>query len=84
MIFDTLDLKDLSFYVMFVVLYFIVPWALIEATYSERCRLDLKPLWTYKKVLDKFAAFLVIAFWCHTSYMILWTLIQKVTTNFLS
>jgi len=78
---DAINFKDLSFYIMFVVLYFIVPWALIEATYSQKCRIDLKPLWTYKKVLDKFAAFLVIAFWCHTSYMVLWTLTQKVTTG---
>jgi hypothetical protein len=75
-----LDFRDLSFSIMFVFLYFIVPWALIETTYNEKFRLDLKPLWIYKNKLDKFAVIIIIAFWAHTSYMILSTLIQKVTT----
>jgi hypothetical protein len=75
-----LDFRDLSFSIMFVFLYFIVPWALIEATYNDKFRIDLKPLWIYKNKLDKFAVIIIIAFWAHTSYMILSTLIQKVTT----
>jgi len=77
---DAIAWKDLSFYIMFAVLYFLVPWALIEATYSDRCRLDLKPLWIYKGKLDKFAVIVVIGFWCHTSYMILQTLMQRAST----
>lgn len=77
---DNLDLKDVSFYVMFVILYFIVPWIVIEATYSKTMRLDLRELWTYKERLDKFATILMIGFYIHSASMVLWTFAQKVTT----
>ena len=75
-----IDHKDIAFYGMAVVLYFLVPWVLVQATYSEHTRLDLAPLWTHQGRIDKFAVILLIAFWVHTSSLILWTMLRTVST----
>ena len=78
------DLKDLAFYIMFVVLYFVVPWIVVSASYSERCKFDVRSLWERKGGGGKLDGLFLIAigtWWVHTSSMILWTIVQKVTTG---
>lgn len=77
---DDVDLKDISFYVMFVVLYFLVPWIVVKASYDKRFKFDLSDLWLYKDRIDKLAVILMVTWWIHTSSMILWTLLRQVTT----
>jgi len=77
---DAILLKDLSFYIMFVVLYFLVPWAVVAASYSKRTKFDLSSLWTHKGQIDKLAVILMVTWWVHTSSMILWTVMRTVTS----
>ena len=77
---DSILLKDLSFYIMFAVLYFLVPWAVVAASYSSRTKFDLSSLWTHKKQIDKLAVILMVTWWVHTSSMILWTVMRSVTS----
>lgn len=75
-----LDLKDIAFYTMFVVLFFIVPWTVVKASYDERFEFDLSDLWVFNDRIDLFRVMVLIAFWAHTSSNILWTLVQRITT----
>jgi hypothetical protein len=77
---DAIDLRDVSFAIMFVVLYFIIPWIVVQKTYDKRSRFDIADLWTHRGRIDKLAVILMLTWWAHTSSMILWTLVQKVTT----
>jgi len=80
---DALDLKDLSFYIMFAVLYFIVPWIVVKASYSKKTNFDLRSLWERKggKSIDGLFVILICTWWVHTSSMILWTIVQRVQTQ---
>lgn len=75
-----IDGKELAFHIMFVVLFFMVPWTLVKMTYDDRYKLDISDLWTFNKRIDLFRVMVLTAFWAHTSSMILWTLAQKITT----
>ena len=77
---DFIDLKDLAFYIMFAVLYFLIPWIIVTATYSSKSRIDLSQLWMYKGAPDKFAVIIMTAFWVHTASMMLWAFARSVTT----
>jgi hypothetical protein len=80
---DFIDLKELSFYIMFAVLYFVVPWIVVKASYSIKTKFDLRSLWERKggKSIDGLFVILICTWWVHTSSMILWTIVQKVQTQ---
>lgn len=77
---DAVDLKEISFYIMFAVLYFVVPCIVVMATYSKKNKFDLSDLWMYNGHIDKLAVILMCTWWIHTSSMILWTIVQRVQT----
>jgi len=77
---DAILLKDLAFYIMFALLYFVVPWIVVSASYSGRTRFNLSSLWTHKGQIDKLAVILMATWWIHASSMILWTVMRTVTT----
>lgn len=74
------DGKDFAFHIMFVVLFFLVPWLLVKMSYDDRYKLDVSDLWTFNKHIDLFRVIVLSAFWAHTSSMILWTLVRQITT----
>ena len=79
---DAIDAKDLSFYIMFAVLYFVVPCLVVKASYDDRYKFDVRSLWERKNgKLDGLFLILLVTWWVHTSSMILWTIVQKVQTQ---
>lgn len=66
---------------VFVLLEFVVPILVIWFSYSERSRFNLTSLWVHQGRIDKLAVILMLTWWTHTSSMILWTLLLKVTTT---
>ena len=75
-----LNPKEVAFYVMFGVLYFVVPFIVVVASYSKRVKFDLSDLWVYNERIDLFRVMVLIAWWAHTSSNILWTIQQQITT----
>lgn len=79
---EHLDLREIAFYVMFMVLYFVVPFIVISASYSNRVKFDIRSLWERKGggALDGLFIIAIGTWWIHSSSMILWTIVQKVQT----
>lgn len=77
---EHVDLKQLSFYIMFVVLYFIVPFIVVRMSYDSRYKFNLSDIWTFNGRIDLFRVMVLIAWWSHTSSNILWTVVQHITT----
>ena len=73
--------QELGFLILFGLLEFGVPIYVVWATYSSKCRLDLRTLWTHQERIDKLAIIIMMTWWTHTSSIILWTFLQKVTTT---
>ena len=73
--------QEIGFLILFALLEFGVPIYVVWASYSERCRLDLKTLWVHQGRIDKLAVIIMLTWWTHTSSIILWTFLQRVTTT---
>ena len=78
---DLLDWKEVTFLFVFFVMVFVIPAAVVWATYCERCRIDFRDLWLYHGRLDKFAVIIMGTWWIHSSSMILWTLLRTISTT---
>lgn len=74
------DNHDWVFLLVFAVLTFGVPVFVAWASYSDKSRIDVRSLWTHNERIDKFAIIVMGTWWVHTNSMLLWTLMQKVTT----
>lgn len=68
------------FLLVFFALVFVVPAAVILATYCERCVIDVRDLWMHQGRIDKFAVIIMGTWWIHSSSMIMWTLLRTVQT----
>lgn len=70
------------FLVVFCVMVFVIPVLVVWATYCEKCRLDVRSLWTNSAdKLDRFAVILIGTWWVHTCSMVMWTLLLTVQTQ---
>lgn len=77
---DVLSLRELLFLAVFSILLFGVPIFVAWASYNENNRIDMRSLWVYNNQIDKFAVIIMGTWWMHTSSMVLWTLLGKVST----
>ena len=73
------DMNDL-FLIVFFILVFGVPALLLTLSTSKRFKVDFSSLWTHQERIDKLAVIILGTWWVHTCSMVLWTLVQKVTT----
>lgn len=76
-----LSMREWIFLSVFAFLLFAVPLIVVWATYSNHSRIDVRSLWTHHERIDKLGVILMGTWWMHTSSMILWTLMLKVTTT---
>ena len=71
------------FLFMYIALVFGVPALVVWASYSEiriTKQFDLRELWLHQGRVDKFAVIILGTWWTHTCSLLLWTLLQSVTT----
>lgn len=73
--------QEIGFLILFGLLEFGVPIYVVWASYSVKCRLDLRTLWVHQERIDKLAVIMIFTWWTHTSSIILWTFLQKITTT---
>lgn len=79
------EVHELVFLGVFFTLVFLVPIAVIWASYRPTMAFDITPLWTHQGRIDKFAVIILGTWWVHTSSIIMWTLLRTVqTTDYLT
>ena len=77
---DVFDWTQKLFLGMFMLLYFGVPGLLVWGSYCEKCKIDLRALWTHNNRPDKLAVIILGSWWIHSCTIILWTLSKSITT----
>lgn len=76
---------ELIFLIAFVILIFMVPIAVIWASYNPKVSFDITTLWTHQGRIDKFAVIIMGTWWVHTCSIIMWTLLRTIqTTDYLT
>ena len=72
--------EEWIFLFVFFFTVFVIPSAVVWATYCDKCVLDLRELWMHNARLDKFAVIILGTWWIHSCSMIMWTLMRTVQT----
>ena len=72
--------EEWIFLLVFFFTVFVIPAAVVFATYCDKCVLDVRELWMHQGRLDKFAVIILGTWWIHSSSMILWTLLRTIST----
>lgn len=77
-----LNVGEIIFLAVFVLLIFAVPALVVAASYSKRIfkSFDVSTLWTHQDRIDKFAVVFMGTWWIHSCSMILWALLKTVQT----